>query len=123
MTTNNLVAEIRELAPDVILSSGPELLAPINRALRTLYYDRCIEKTIRLAQRVLKPNFYKRQVLCEKGTEIVFPLNGKALSMRIHGNGRYCIEDGKNIIVKNVDSQSGTVVVKYFIQEGGKITF
>ena len=123
MTMEGLLHELEVLLPEAEITHGLPLQSATNRALRNLYYDRIIEKKIRLANRGIRPTYYKKELLCEAGKEYTLPLKGKAYSMRVHGQGRYSIEDGPNMTVRAIDSLDETIVIRGFLSQGGCITF
>ena len=123
MTINDLLIDLRIVGESESFSDRNKFIYSINRALRRLYADRKIEKTVKLATRRPEPISYYKEIHSPDGNEIEFPLVGKSYSMRIHGTCTYMINDGGVINVRTVESKNEATVVKGFISYGGTITF
>lgn len=123
MTINDLLIDLRIVGESEGFSDRNKFIYSINRALRRLYADQKIEKTVRLATRRPEPISYYKEIHSPDGSEIEIPLVGKAYSMRIHGDCSYMITDGSVVTIRTVESKNEAAVVKGFIAYGGKISF
>ena len=123
MTINDLLIDLHIVGKDETFSDRNLFVYSINRALRRLYADRRIEKTVRLATRRPEPIAYYKEIHSPDGKIIEIPIEGKSYSMRIHGTCTYMINDGSVVTVRTVESKNETAVVKGFISYGGKISF
>ncbi len=124
MTINDLLIDLHIVGKEEETFSDRNLFVySINRALRRLYADRRIEKTVRLATRRPEPIAYYKEIHSPDGNMIEIPIEGKSYSMRIHGTCTYMINDGSVVTVRTVENKNETTVVKGFISYGGKISF
>ena len=123
MTTKELATELFVLGGGEAISDDRLLAISVNRALRKLYTDREIVKTVRFASRSIPPIKYYEEIRCKNGEEVTIPINGIAFSMRIHGVGKYTITDGDSVTVYAFDSPNEAILIKRALIFGGSITF
>lgn len=123
MTTKELATELFVLGGGEAISDDRLLAISVNRALRKLYTDREIVKTVRFASRSIPPIKYYEEIRCKNGEEVTIPINGIAFSMRIHGVGKYTITDGDSVNVYAFDSPNEAILIKRALIFGGSITF
>ena len=122
MTINELLAELRIVGGESTFSDRNLLIYSINRALRRLYADQRIEKTVRLATRRPKPIAYYKEIHSKDGDIKEIPITGKSFSMRIHGECTYVVTDGPATTVRTIDSKNEATLIKGFLTYGGKIS-
>ncbi len=123
MTLEDLMFDVEVLGGDNGLSNATLFTFATNRALRRLYSDRNILKTVRLAVRRPRPIAYYKEINCINGETGEYPIEGTAYSMRIHGNCKYMITDGETSTIYTVDSKNEAIKIKGFLTYGGSISF
>ena len=123
MIISDLMSDLEVIGGKETFSNRGLLIQATNYALRRLYSDRTIVKTVRLATRRPEPIAYYKEIHSQNGDMIEFPLNGTSYSMRIHGNCKYMITDGGVNTVRSVDSKNEAVLIRGFISYGGTISF
>ena len=94
MTYQELTRDVLSLCRKSAVGSKRLMAGSANRALRDLYSRRRILRTVRLYAAGLTPALYYKQLYCQSGNTIRVPLQGKAYSMRLLGEGIYRIVDG-----------------------------
>ena len=117
-----------ELSDEVALLCGSPpskdlLVSTANRALRDIYSQRRITRTVRLANRGLNRVSHYKKIECIVGHEYQLPINGVAISMKIHGSATYLIRNGTDFKVYNVDTGNEIQLVKLFVPQGGAMVF
>lgn len=123
MTIQELEHEIKVLGFDGTIDLSTVLVPSANRAINYLYSRKCITKTVRLFARGSAISFYKKEIHCENGKPVSFPLNGKAYSMRVCGSGSYTIKDSSSTTIQSFDTGMEGKLIRGFIQNGGEIKF
>lgn len=118
-----------ELTEEILAISGestvakPTMMRSVNRALRDIYTRAAFLRTVRLYSGGLVPSLYKKQIYCKGGLEINIPLDGKAYSMRLSGEGFYRITDNGISNTYQFNTGRETSMVKGLIKGGGDISF
>lgn len=123
MTIDELKHEVKVLGFDDTIDLSTILVPSANRALNYLYSQKTITKTVRLFTRGYSVSFYKKEIHCENGKSITFPLDGKAFSMRVCGAGSYSVTDGGVTKITAFDTGMESQLVRGFISRGGEIKF
>ena len=100
-----------------------KLLLATNTAIGELYTSRPVCKTVRFAARGQKPIFYCKERTGSPGETIVFPLQGRAFSVRIHGSCQFMIESGEESSITTVKTGHEAQVFKKLVTPGSKISF
>ncbi len=86
MTYNELTGQVSLLCSTDLELTDDLLLSSANMALRELYTDRVITRTVNIAAKGLKPVLYYKQVNCANGGPFQVKLPGYAYSFRIRGS-------------------------------------
>ena len=123
MTIQDLQEEITLLGDGNAVTNMSLFVTCLNRAMRRLFTDRRIEKSVRIAARSLTPISYYKKIECKSGSATEIPLNGVSYSMRVHGTGNYVVKDDGETRTYSFTSKNETKLVKGFVGTGGKITF
>ena len=123
MTLDELKNEVTLLGFDDTIDLERSIIPAANRALRHLYSQRIITKTVRLFARRAGVSYYREEVHCPNGRSTILPAMGKAYSMRLCGSGQYTINDGQAVTVKYFESGAESILVHGFLTWGGTITF
>ena len=123
MTINDLLTDLRIVGGEESFPDRNLFIYSTNRALRRLYADRKIERTVRLATRRPEPIAYYKELHSSDGDIFEIPVEGQSYSMRIHGECTYVVTDGPTVTARTVESGNEAVVVKGFVTYGGKISF
>lgn len=122
MLYSDLYTEVNLLTGGVVDNQNLLIFAA-NKALRDIYNDTCIEKTVRIATHGIRPSIYISKIECTNAKEQVFRIKGAAYSMRVHGTGQFAFTGGGNNRVISVDSPKEAKVIKGFYNGEGTITF
>ena len=124
MTITELGKEIKFLGFDSeAVINKQQLISAANRALRELYNQRTITRTVKFSARGLVPTSYHEEIICKNGNEVILPLVGRCYSMRVCGKGFYAVHDGANISANQFETGLETKLVRGFISFGGYIRF
>ncbi len=99
------------------------LIASVNRALRDLYNNRRIDKTVELFNHGITPILYEKKISLKNGDMRVFEIPGHSYSMKVHGAGQYIISNNETFNVYNVDSINDAKLIKGLIAKNSFITF
>lgn len=123
MTLESLKNDVTLLGSEEVIANHNLFVFSLNRALRRLYSDRTVLKTVKLATGEIHPVTYYKKITCINGEKLELPIVPGAYSMRIHGDCRYMISDGEATKVYSITSKNEAQMVKGFVSYGGKITF
>ena len=120
MTYDELSNEVLTLLGEGEVAK-PLMVCSINHALRDIHTRKSIIRTVMLYASGLMPTYYRKQLYCQGGSEIIIPLVGKAYSMRISGEGMYKITDGGKTTIIEFKTGTESRVVRGFIERGGEL--
>lgn len=123
MTYQELTRDVLSLCRKSAVGSKRLMAGSANRALRDLYSRRKILRTVRLYAAGLTPALYYKQLYCQSGNTIRVPLQGKAYSMRLLGEGIYRIVDGGKTSITQFNTAGEAKLVRGRIESGGDIYF
>lgn len=119
---------LRELKNDVISLGFDDMLeredlfiTSANRALRTIYSERVISKTVKLFAHGQTASTRIKELRHIGGEDVTLPLVGRAYSMRVCGEGKITVYDGKN--KKIIEFNSENEVINGLLTSGGSILF
>ena len=123
MTTKDLELDVGILCDGELIESEGLFITSVNRALRKLYTDREIVRTVRFASHSIPAVQHYDKITCINGEAITIPINGLAISMRVHGVGKYTLTDGDSTSIVSFDSPNEAMLIKRALTYGGSITF
>lgn len=121
MTLSELKNEVISLGFDDIIEREDLFITSANRALRTIYNERVITKTVKLFAQGQKPKTRTKEIRHIGGEDVTLPLVGRAYSMRVAGEGIAVIHDGSE--EKRIEFSSSSEPIRGFIKTGGRIVF
>ena len=122
MLYSDLYTEVNLLTGGVVDNQNLLIFAA-NKALRDIYNETCIERTVRIATHGVRPSIYYSKIECTNAREQVIRIKGAAYSMRVHGTGQFAFTGGAGNRVISVDSPNEAKVIKGFYNGEGTITF
>ena len=120
MTYKELKREVEALGFDESIANEHSLAIFANRALRRIFTDRCVTKTLKLYARDNKPNIIAENVVY-KGSEIKFSLGGGAYCIEVCGVGSFLIKSGDVVYERGFNNDGKCY--KDFIESGSTVTF
>lgn len=123
MTIEDLKNQILLFGDVDMVTSREQILNAANLALKSLYIRIPVLKTVTLSLQGSKPTLYYERLVCRSGESITLPLQGKAFSARVFGQGNYYISDGGNVEVIQFNSEEEPLMIRRFISRGGSIKF
>ena len=121
MTYSELRCEVTALGFDDIIEREELLVSSINRALRTIFSERAVTRTVKLfspGQRIVSR---VREIRHTGGIDMTLPLAGRAYSMRVSGVGRVTVRDGNE--ERSFDFSSNSELIRGYLHTGGEVTF
>lgn len=121
MTYSELKDEVIALGFGDVIESEDSLVRAINRALRTLFSERSITKTVRLFSPGRCIASRTKEIRHTGGTDLTLPLVGRAYSMRVFGTGKISVSDGEG--TSSFDFSSECELIRGFLSSEGEITF
>lgn len=123
MTLTELQNEVIALGFDGEIGSENIFITAVNRALRDIYLQRNILRTVTIYAAGRTPSYYRKEINVKGGGGITLPLNGKAYSMRLCGMGNYRVLDGEDEELYQFDTGYESRLVQGFVTFGGSIRF
>ena len=121
MILRELKNEVISLGFDDIIEREDLFITSANRALRDIYTERVITKTVSLFANGDCPAKRIKEIRHVGGTDLTLPLVGRAYSMQVFGEGVIIIRDGAD--TKTLEFSSESDLIRGFINSGGDITF
>ncbi len=123
MTISELEKEVTALGFDGEIGSKDIFITAVNRALRDIYLQRNILRTVTIYAAGRTPSYYQKEINVKGGSGITLPLNGRAYSMRLCGMGNYRVMDGEDEELFQFDTGYESRLVQGFLTFGGSIRF
>lgn len=121
MTLNDLRDEVAALAFEDGILLNKSFIASANRALITLFTERPVAKTARLATKEQEPLHYV-PLMTHTSQNISVRVNGRAYVFRVSGKGSFTVTDGKTTVTKSFDG-ADTLFRGIVKSAGATITF
>ena len=121
MTYNELKNDVAGLGFEPLIEDEDGLIAAANRALRLIYTDRPVSRTVRRYVQAPRVADSYPVIRHEGGTERTVALSGVAFSFRARGRGAYLLKDGKD--ETRVEFNGTDTPIKSRMKVGGNITF
>ncbi len=121
MTLNELKSEVAALGFEEDLADDRNLVIFSNRALRKIFADRQVLRTVKVCIPKKSTASLIENVSHFGGNDLIFPLNGRAYCIEVSGEGYFTIKAGNNETRYDFDTDGS--VFKNFTEQSGSITF
>lgn len=123
MTYEELSKQVSLLGGIELDTASPLLQSSTNLALRELYTDRIIPRTVRMIARGVKPIVYHKQINCVNGGPFQIDITGNCYSFRIHGSCQILTMTPETSTLTSISTGNETKTVKAVAAPGTTLRF
>ena len=123
MTYEELSKQVSLLGGIELDTASPLLQSSTNLALRELYTDRIIPRTVRMIARGVKPIVYHKQINCVNGGPFQIDITGNCYSFRIHGSCQILTMTPETSTLTSITTGNETKTIKAVAAPGTTLRF